>query len=938
MKSLKLLQLCLFFILGLCIYGQNANDYLFNSTLGSYTEISGGTVLGTTSNDDQSFIGTTSGGTGTQTGAGFAIGFTFLYRGIAYNYFAVNTNGWIRLGTGTFSIANSYVPISVIGTSFENVFAAIGRDLQGQTGSELSYLLTGSSPNQCLVIQWKNYRRYNVSSESYNFQIRLYETTNIIQFVYGAFTVNYTGTTHPQVGIKGLVNTDYHNRTTTSDWSATTKGSSNTATCTLTTTVKPVSGTTFTFTPPSGPTNPPTFTATPVSNSQVDLSFTLDPNNDSVLILWSGSNSFTPPSGAPPATGQPFAGGTVLYKGKTSPVNHTSLTSNTLYYYKAFSYSLGTYSPGSLQSATTFCDAVSSFPLTESFDGTTFAPACWTNNKTAGAGTPGTWDRQTSGTYPTCTPHSGAGMARYNSYSYAAGTQAILVSPPMNIPSNNYLVKFWMYRDVGYPTKADLVNVYYNTVGNLTGATLLGTVNRSTTLAPVVASQGWYEYNFNLPSGSMGNNRFVIFEAVSQFGNNIFVDDVEITTASAMDGTVVDYNGNPVVGATVAKVGGILTVSGADGYYLLNPLFSGSQQFLCSKTGYNTVTETINIPYGATLNHDFTLLQPQMDIFPSAISVILLPSETGTSTLSITNNGSGNLDWISGVCQYSIKLFDTYGDGWNGGTLDVMVNGVVVLDNITLLSGMGPETFNFTAGNGCEITTVFTAGSYPVEPYYSILDCSSTEVWYSVPGNPTGPVNILPGQLVVNNLPPWIALNPHSGTVAPFGGAQTVQVILDATTADAGSPGIPGMTYWYNLVLGSIPDVGTKTIPISLTIADPNAAGPVNFRIDAINSDQGRIRLMWDYWADAVIDHFIIERNGVITGSTKKLQYVDTVIPGEYCYKIYAVYDNGHISPPSNLLCFRFPLDPRIPLAPWALLIGAGMILGWTVYLVRRKI
>jgi hypothetical protein len=85
-----------------------------------------------------------------------------------------------------------------------------------------------------------------------------------------------------------------------------------------------------------------------------------------------------------------------------------------------------------------------------------------------------------------------------------------------------------MYRDPGYPTNADLVNVYYNTTNNLTGATLLGTINRSMSLAPAVASQGWYEYSFNLPPGSIGNNRFVIFEGVSAYGNNIFLDDIEI--------------------------------------------------------------------------------------------------------------------------------------------------------------------------------------------------------------------------------------------------------------------------------------------------------------------------------------------------------------------------------------------------------------------------
>ena len=35
-------------------------------------------------------------------------------------------------------------------------------------------------------------------------------------------------------------------------------------------------------------------------------------------------------------------------------------------------------------------------------------------------------------------------------------------------------------------------------------------------------------------------------------------------------------------------------------------------------------------------------------------------------------------------------LYDSFGDGWNGCMIDVLVDGAVVLDNITLASGYGP--------------------------------------------------------------------------------------------------------------------------------------------------------------------------------------------------------------------------------------------------------
>ncbi len=179
-------------------------------------------------------------------------------------------------------------------------------------------------------------------------------------------------------------------------------------------------------------------------------------------------------------------------------------------------------------SGTCYDPTIRTFPHLESFDVLPFAPLGWTNIRTAGTASPGIWDRQTAGTNPTCSPYSGAGMARYNSFNITLGNRAELITPPINFPNSNYQVTFWMYRDTGYPTNADQVNVYYNTTNSSAGGTLLGTINRSTNLAPVVPAAGWYEYTFNMPAGAGGNGRFIVFEGVSAYGNDIHIDHVLI--------------------------------------------------------------------------------------------------------------------------------------------------------------------------------------------------------------------------------------------------------------------------------------------------------------------------------------------------------------------------------------------------------------------------
>lgn len=158
--------------------------------------------------------------------------------------------------------------------------------------------------------------------------------------------------------------------------------------------------------------------------------------------------------------------------------------------------------------------------LTESFDGTTFPPTGWTNTIISG---PQAFNRVTTGTNPACTPHSGAGMAYYNIFSIVTGS-AYLTTPAVTIPSGSF-VKVWMYRDAGYASYNEGLRIHYNTSQTISGATLLATVYRANNMAPTVSTNGWYEYTFAIPtSGTI----YMIFEGFSAFGNNMFIDDIDI--------------------------------------------------------------------------------------------------------------------------------------------------------------------------------------------------------------------------------------------------------------------------------------------------------------------------------------------------------------------------------------------------------------------------
>lgn len=75
------------------------------------------------------------------------------------------------------------------------------------------------------------------------------------------------------------------------------------------------------------------------------------------------------------------------------------------------------------------------------------------------------------------------------------------------------------------------------------------------------------------------------------------------------------------------------------------------------------------------------------------------------------------------ACPHEVILYDTFGDGWNDNTISVFVDGVLVLDTLTLTSGYGPESVYFSAETGQEITTVFnSSNSWSYECWYEIAD------------------------------------------------------------------------------------------------------------------------------------------------------------------------------------------------------------------------
>ena len=98
-----------------------------------------------------------------------------------------------------------------------------------------------------------------------------------------------------------------------------------------------------------------------------------------------------------------------------------------------------------------------------------------------------------------------------------------------------------------------------------------------------------------------------------------------------------------------------------------------------------------------------------------------------------------------GQCDYTLEMNDSYGDGWNGNSIDVLVDGNVVIPGATLGSGStGVLTFSVTSG--ADVTTIWNGGgNWGYEITYNILDTDGMNI-----GSGDEDVNITTGTITAN--------------------------------------------------------------------------------------------------------------------------------------------------------------------------------------------
>ncbi len=237
-------------ILALCLlttrssHAQTAASYVFTPVQGTYTELTGGTSVAAIQVD--------------QALSQVPIGFNFSYCGTSYSQALASSNGWLSftLNSTNSCSSNEYTYLTSV---VKPGLMPLWDDHSGAGGSA-SYKTEGTAPNRVFTMEWKNWKwYYNAPAAVISFQVKLYETTNIIEYHYRQeaepvyiSTSSYMGATigicdaQPTISYLSLNNTS----------------ASPTASSTLYTTgiiTKPATGQIYRFAPPG--TNPQTCAA-----------------------------------------------------------------------------------------------------------------------------------------------------------------------------------------------------------------------------------------------------------------------------------------------------------------------------------------------------------------------------------------------------------------------------------------------------------------------------------------------------------------------------------------------------------------------------------------------------------------------------------------------------------------------------------------------------
>jgi hypothetical protein len=144
------------------------------------------------------------------------LGFDYWYDGVRLTQFSANANGLLRLGSTAVSTGFTN---NLASTTDAPKIGAYWDDMCTGTNGKIHFKVIGSAPNRKLIVEWQNMQITRgagcAGAGNGTFQIWLFETSGIIEFVYGSIQAANAVDGGYSVGLQSGAATNFASVTTT---------------------------------------------------------------------------------------------------------------------------------------------------------------------------------------------------------------------------------------------------------------------------------------------------------------------------------------------------------------------------------------------------------------------------------------------------------------------------------------------------------------------------------------------------------------------------------------------------------------------------------------------------------------------------------------------------------------------------------------------------
>ena len=342
----------------------------------------------------------------------------------------------------------------------------------------------------------------------------------------------------------------------------------------------------------------------------------------------------------------------------------------------------------------TLCTATQNLPYTQDFDTNS---DCWTVEDTNGDGTQ--WERFTYSQAISCIDTAGTDYVMAVSYNSSIDMDDWLFSPGFNLTAGtDYTLTFTYGNDGGTSFPEDM-DVYLTTGNNSTDA-----LNGIQILSETGIDNGCHDYNNLAVTVPADGIYYVAFHGKSPADQDLLmIDDFSIMETPSC-----------IPPSTLSAAN--ITVDSAELSWMENGTAT-AWNIEYGPTGYTQGTGTI---VNATTNPYTLTGLTQATTYDFYVQADCGSGDTSTWFGPYTFTTPGSCGF------FQVDLIDSYGDGWNGGTLTVYVNGTAYLSDITLDTGSGPESYFIPVNTGDILSFDYFQGAYGEENEYMVYNSVGT--------------------------------------------------------------------------------------------------------------------------------------------------------------------------------------------------------------------